>query len=173
MTQLWSFDLGEASGVVLGSFHPDAPYEPVAAWQIDGGAQGLKDFLENKEYWRTGGGGFFPPSSAIAVCEKFILNPGNEFQADLEGVIGEGVLLAKWNAVAPIIWQPRSKKFMGYGETTTKRADEILKAGGLWQEPPPNHEDARDVNDALIHALVYLRDQRHVPTLSRYFRNED
>lgn len=154
MTLLYSFDFGESTGIALGSFTDNEEYKLLRAWQVP---LGLDGFIE---WWDE----FTPMArSYVMVAEKFVARSGQNFVPDLTGVPLEGALAALWRG--EIHWQtPDHKGKAGL-------LDAILQAHGLWQEPPADHEDSRDANDAIIHALVYLRDNNHLPTLRKYFKN--
>lgn len=156
MTNLWSFDFGETTGIALGAYGPNKPYEFLTAWEVHYGLEGFID------WWR---GLDIPVSTFDAVvAEKFVLNPGeiNLSVPDLTGVPIEGALAAL--SPVPVVWQLRGIK--------TNVPDWILQDHGLWQTGlTVNHTDGRDANDAIIHALAYLHAIEHLPTLQEYFRN--
>lgn len=158
MTELWSFDFGESSGISVGRYDFATPYTPIGSWQVPGGLEGLAIWAEQHRsrvestIWRH------------AVVEKFVVPPGGHAgNLDIAGVPLEGVVptLFPWNSIT---WHTRADK----GRKGIM--DAILKESGLWVSADETEwEDARDVNDTLIQALVYLRNRNHLPTLRRYF----
>ena len=93
------------------------------------------------------------------VSEKFILRSGNQFTADLTPLKIEG----KIEMLGRVYWRPPSDK--------KQVPDDLLKEKGLWVEADDSGwEDARDINDAQVHALGYIAfDLGHRPTLKEYF----
>ncbi len=159
MTYLYAFDFGESTGISCGSYEDDSPYDLICTWQVHNGLDGFID------WWTTTNPLYDAPRKGdTIVAEKFVARSGQNFVPDLTGVPLEGALAALWRG--EIHWQtPDHKGKAGL-------LDAILQAHSLWQEPPVDHEDSRDANDAIIHSLVYLRDSNHFPTLRKYFRNE-
>lgn len=156
MTLIWGFDFGQATGVSLGEFTPATPYRLIDAWQVEDGTDGFIDWWGR--YMET------RPDDVI-VAERFVLNPGNEFVADLEGLRAEGALQALCARLRlQINWQERGYK--------TGVKDAVLVAHGLWQDILDDHTDGRDANDAIIHSLAYLKTRRHMPTLRKYFKED-
>lgn len=155
MTFLWGFDFGETTGISLATYTDTEAYALRACWEVHNGLDGFVEWYE-----QFGGIG----RADKVVAEKFVARSGQDFVPDLVGVPLEGALAALWRG--EINWQTPDRK----GKAGL--LDSILRAHGLWQEPPVDHEDSRDANDAIIHSLVYLRDSNHFPTLRKYFRNE-
>ena len=59
-------------------------------------------------------------------------------------------------------WQDRTQKALC--------KDEVLREHGLWLTGKQcNHTDARDIMDAQIHSLAYLK-KFHRPTLEKYWK---
>lgn len=111
-------------------------------------------------------------AECVVACEKFIAERRAE---DLTPLQIEGALMAAQQfAGAPeIVWQLRSRK-RNIGDGPTRTA--LLKEHGLWisddqarSDPKVDWKDARDVNDAAIHALIYAKDWEHLPTLRAYW----
>lgn len=154
MTLLYGFDFGETTGIACGHFDVGTPYQLNQAWEVLGGASGFLEWFR-REFGRGG-----PLERHVAVAEKFVLNPGNQFAADLTGVPIEGALAALWRG--KLYWQPPSAK-AGIPDT-------LLHEHGLWQTGESlDHTDGRDANDAIIHSLEFLRRSAHLPTLKHYF----
>jgi hypothetical protein len=97
----------------------------------------------------------------FVVSEQFVLNPGNEFTADLHACKVEGMLEMCFPEVR---YRLRSTK--------SQVPDQLLKDHGLWQTGADvQWEDGRDANDAIIHMLGFVAfDLEHLPTLRKYFR---
>ena len=154
MTFLYGFDFGESTGIAYGHYDDKCPYELFQAWQVPNGINGFLDWFHSE----FGEEGSRPLN--IAVAEKFVLNPGNQFAADLTGVPIEGALAALWRG--EIHWQPPSAK--------AGIPDALLREHGLWQTGDSlGHTDGRDANDAIIHSLEFLRRSAHLPSLKEYF----
>ena len=164
ITALHSFDPGYATGYSVGIYGPKLPYELVSKCVIPGGLEG---FLE----WADAGNFTDFSHEGLAqeyVVEKFISMAGGDFTADLIGVPIEGAIAAMISDRSQITWQTRSDK------GKAGMMDKILKAHDLWfTGGDVGWDDGRDVNDAIIHALVNLRNRNHMPTLQKYFRNEE
>lgn len=157
MTFLFCYDPGKITGFSQGYFDDDRPYELMDCRVFD--FESLSETFHNSD--------MADGIDDVRVIEKFRLNMGNEFLADLEGVQVEGMLRHQWPAYAgyKIHWQYRDEK----GKAGVM--DAILKKHGLWQEGGDvNWTDGRDVNDTIIHSLVWLRNHHHRPTLEKYFR---
>ncbi|AGY47138.1 hypothetical protein CN1A_29 [Clavibacter phage CN1A] len=154
MTYLLSFDPGVSSGIALGSFGPKQAYEFIEGWEPQGGTEGLIEWWTQHADWPGW-------DNTIWVSELFVL-ANNDFVANIESKRGEGAIMMMAHP-QKVNWQDRTRK--------AGVPNRILKEHGLWQSGVDyQHEDGRDVNDAIIHALEYLRSRVHIPTLKRYFR---
>lgn len=163
LTVLHSFDPGYATGYAVGVYETNRAYSLVEKCVIPGGLDG---FLE----W-SDAGNFIdysnPRTTQRYVIEKFVPMAGGE-TPDLDGVPIEGAIAAMIADRSQITWQLRSDK----GKKGVM--DAILKRHELWfTGGDVGWDDGRDVNDAIIHALVNLRNLNHLPTLRKYFRNEE
>lgn len=165
MPYLFSLDPGKNTGAALGYYDDDTPYQLLERWQIHGGLEGFAQWTEH------GAGGL---DFDERVVERFVLSGDNEFTADLtpkeiEGYL-RGVLTA--DEYAAITWQLRSDKsrLTGYPKSAVTKAQRqrvrfnFLKEHGLFAAGADND----DSNDAIVHALVYLK-RRHRPTVLRYW----
>lgn len=166
MTYLLAIDPGKNTGIALGFYDDETPYELRERWQVHGGLDGFKHWWpRNEDHWYW----------ADLVVEKFILDPSNQFTADLTPVHIEGalsVLLDRTERTHRVAWQPRTDKSLltGYpaGATSAQKQRarfDFLKRFDLF-EPGTDNDDS---NDAITHALVYLKKQRHLPTLRKYW----
>ena len=131
-------------------------------WQV---ADGLAGFVE---WWREHGckvvmfREWAYDKPITVVCEKFVLR-SNSFVADTEPLLIEGALTALHNG--NIVWQLRSDKSLV--------DDKVLKDHALWHTGKQvEWKDARDTNDAIIHALAYLKKNKHIPTLQKFWGEE-
>lgn len=156
-------DPGKNSGVALGYYDAVTPYQLLHRFQVH---EGLAGFIR---FWRWLESEHGRPDEL--VCEKFILDSGNEFTADLTPVEIEGALAVLWGE--PIIWQPRTakSKLTGYPASARTKAQRqrvrfnFLKQHGLFK--PGTEND--DSNDAICHALISLKMRRHYPTLKAFW----
>ena len=172
---LLTIDPGKSTGIVLGVFGEHVPYTRIGYWQVEGGTEGFCDwYLEHDggmvdvvdhlvTLFGEDGGGLQRRVKFDKVVEKFILNPGNTFTADLTPVEIQGALMAFGEYP---IWHNRTDKVLV--------KDEVLKRNDLWLTGSMVEcKDARDVNDATVHALAHMMKIRHKPTLQEYFRKEE
>lgn len=150
MTYTLSIDPGMATGIALGSFTDTTPWELVDRWIVKGGVEGFIHW-----YYAVA------PVQALMgrwVSERFVLRD-NDFIANCEPLRIEGAMLAF--GLNPI-FQLRTDKALC--------KDDVLKEHGLWTTGKMvGHVDGRDANDAIIHALAYMKKQKHYPTLRKYW----
>ena len=160
MTRLLSLDPGKNSGIALGHYDDSAPYTLVDRWQQHDGLEGFIYWWENER-----------PLFDVIVVERFVLDPSNQFTADLTPKEIEGALKALWRG--PIVWQLRGDKgaLCGYPPSAKTKAQR-QRVRNLWLDRfglfVPG-EDNQDSADAIVHSLVYLKRQRHLPTMKRYW----
>jgi len=172
---LLSIDPGKSTGIALGVYSKTVPYTRIKFWQVEGGTEGFCEWYDEHDgglldvvdhlqtLFGEDGGGIQRKIGYKKVVEKFILNPSNRFAADLTPVQIEGALTAYGEDVN---WQVRSDKSLV--------KDSVLKKNDLWLTGSQVEcKDARDVNDATIHALVFMMRRKHRPTLEQYFKNEE
>lgn len=154
---------GSTTGWGLWQLPADEPIVRLDYGCIKGGLDGFVEWtIEHHRYI----------AETLVVCEKFVAERRAE---DLTPLQIEGALIAAQHfAGAPeIVWQLRSRK-RNIGLPKERTA--LLKAHGLWisndqarEDPKVDWKDARDVNDAAIHALIYAKDWEHLPTLRAYW----
>lgn len=157
-TYLLSIDPGESIGIALGIFATDEPYELIETWQPRGGAVGFLNWWHSPALFNAAG---HWGDRDLIVSERFILrsSPKDGRVPNVEPVRIEGVMLGLGMDVH---YQDRWMK--------ASVNDSILKEHGLWQTGKKfDHPDGRDANDALIHALAYLKSIRHLPTLRKFW----
>lgn len=168
MTRILSLDGGKNSGISLGYYDALTPYRLLERWQVHGGVRG---FLR----WATE----VLPTLAVdeIVVERFVLSADNEFTAELQPVEIDGAIetlmhLGVWPDVTTT-WLGREKKgsLTGYPATAKTKAQrqrirfDFLERFGLFK--PGTEND--DSNDSIVQALVYLKLQRHYPTMITFW----
>lgn len=132
-----AFDPGGTTGVCLLRYTQMTPPELMYLHQISHGHEGFWQFFRG-----TVQKDFIHP-----VSEKWVEH--NVKGANREPLIIEGVEYTIWDET--ITWQEPAQKAL--------IPDEVLKKNNLWTP------DKRHQMDALIHALVYLRNSGHMPTI--------
>ena len=152
MKRLISIDPGMSTGMVLALYDADKRMEVIHAGQVAGGIQGALLEIED----------LIDPEMVI-VCEKFSPRPGARSWklAELEPLRIEGALEAIYGD--RIYWRkPEQRKLVRDLSTT----ELFLKANDYWTTPKDvGQKDADDANAATMHALGYLRDRAHRPTI--------
>lgn len=148
---IYAFDPGFATGMAVGEFSETEPLTLVQA--------AIFPYEDVRNLNRVVNR--LDEMPAFVVAEQFVLNPGNEFTADLHACKVEGMLEMCFPEVH---YRLRSTK--------SQVSDDLLKEHGLWQTGADvDWEDGRDANDAIIHMLGFMAfDQEHLPTLRKYFR---
>jgi hypothetical protein len=147
MPVMLSLDPGGTTGATLFQFSEEA--EPIILWtkQISGSLKGFLDwhwdFLEDIKL------------DGI-ICESFTLREG-VYGADLSPVYIIGALEALYPTIDIIYQEPKIKPLC---------TDERLKRIGLHLPGKPHS------NDATRHAIIYLRNNRHMPTLKMGWSDE-
>jgi hypothetical protein len=146
MTLLLSLDPGGTTGVALTEYDDDG-FEIVWHKQIKNGLQGFLDF-----HWDQ----LELLNLDKIVCENFTLREG-VYGADLTPVYIIGALEALY-PVTELSYQAPSMKPLC--------DDTRLKKMGLYT-PGSGH-----AMDAVRHAIIYLRNNKHIPTLKRGWSDE-
>jgi hypothetical protein len=149
MTYLWSFDPGFATGAALGYYDDETPYKIHATWSIPDGLDGFIDWL----------GSWGPTRYDDVVVERFIIDGTitGVWAPQIEGALSLFAFQEGFN----ITWHLRSDKSMlTAGDEPTR--NKWLKA--RFPDMKTQHE-----RDAVTHSLVYLKRQRHLPTLKQYW----
>lgn len=142
MTALLCLDPGGTTGWAFVHYDENTAPFVSAQGQITGGVIG---FL----HWYTTLG----VSWQGTVCESFILRPGVH-GADITPAYVIGALEAQaFNNNEVVNYQaPSQKKLCD---------DDVLKRMGLYTPGKPHS------NDAIRHGIIYLRNQKHLPTLRK------
>lgn len=199
MKTLISIDPGQSTGVVIGKYSEHLPFTLMHAFQFEGGVEGFlrsvnvqEDFIGVTRDLVFGETPEVPGVAATldyldedrdelvacstVVAEKFTARgSGNGFsyRTDaLEPLRVEGALLAM--GLNPEWRQPPKQYFMAPAGTPLnekkKLAHKWLKDKGLYIAPKDvGCKDANDARSAALHAIAWLRDKHHIPTLKHYF----
>jgi hypothetical protein len=140
MALVLSLDPGGTTGYAISSVTGETPLHIERSGQIKGGLKGFLDFhwdvLEDMEF------------SAI-ICESFTLREGI-YGADLSPVSIIGALEALY-PTTEIFYQSPSLKILC--------SDDRMKKLGVYEPGKPHR------NDAVRHAVINLRNNKHIPTL--------
>lgn len=162
MTYILSIDPGLITGLSVGHYSKSHGYELEKAWTRD--FRGLSDDLWNNTIPYD--------NKTVKVIERFVPQSGAEYtlkEDDLAGVEIIGMLKHALALPDQIIWRTRGQKSIA---GSPERSDQILKDHNLWQTGSMvDWHDGRDSNDSILHALGYLKDTNHIPTLREYFKD--
>jgi hypothetical protein len=152
---LLTFDPGKTTGWSLWCFDEDHPLQRLEYGLIKGGVHGFADWIEQHL-------GVMRPD--VLICEKWDRD-GRQFGRAEFSLPIEGLLIGACRALGlEITWQGTDMKALC--------KDSVLRASGLWlygKDPEIDWEDARDVNDAQIHALAWAKAHGHEPTTSLFW----
>lgn len=200
MKTLISIDCGMSTGIAVGTYSDEQPYELTHAYQIEGGVEGFlrvvsyytvdDDFsnaygetffsvdtmrgFEGFVHWHTATFDDDGSSNTVFIAEKFTARGGaNQFAyrtEALEPLRVEGALLAL--GIDPIWVSPQHMYFMsGESKNPMTNAHRWLKANGLHVTGKDvGCKDANDARSAILHSISYLRSIKHKPTLEKYFK---
>lgn len=147
MYRILSLDPGGTTGVAYGQYSGDSPYELIWHKQIGGGLKGFLDFE-----WDT----MADLNIDLIVCENFTLREG-VYGVDLSPVYIIGALEALYPLTDIMYQAPAIKPLCD---------DTRLKKMGLYT-PGRGH-----AMDAVRHAIIYLRNTKHIPTLRKGWQDE-
>lgn len=191
MKTLISLDPGFSTGLCVGTYSDDTPFELTHAFQIEGGVEG---FLKRVSTFENGYGDFLvaikdstgsfagetvgEETELTVLVEKFnargSANAGFSYTtASLEPLRVEGAILAL--GIKPQWVQPAQQYFLGGKDKAEKkkRQHKWMKDSGYFISPKSvGAKDADDARSALAHCISYLRRQKHKPTLD-LFREEE
>ena len=175
MTHILSFDPGKSSGVALGYFDDETPYQLVSAWQFMDGPRGLCNWIkyhraEHREdvpgdHWWDFDALTLPGYDILTIAEKFVPFPGKGFGQGLDStlpLVGEGVLIAL--DVMPNYPDPRWRRaveqyVVGGVNKPDKRSrlKSFLKATGNYMMPKElGAPDNEDMVSATAHGISYV-----------------
>lgn len=190
MKTLISIDPGVQTGLIVGTYSDDTPFELTHAFQIAGGVEG---FVQNVKTSENGYGDLLvrirdteeadvvlgDEVEMTVLVEKFnargSANAGFSYTSkSLEPLRIEGALIAMG---VPITWvQPPQQYFLPgkSKEEKKKRQHAWLKENGFYIAPKDvGCSDADDARSALAHCISHLRRQKHPPTLSLFRKDEN
>ena len=146
MPNVLSLDPGGTTGGAVIHYGPNSAPYIVEAFQIPSGLEG---FLA----WHAD----FKTQIDEIACEDFVLRPSVKFP-DLSPVRIIGALEAIYHRTTiPITYQSPSIKPLC--------SDEVLKRIGFYQKGKGH------ANDAIRHAIIYLRSKKHRPTIEMAWPN--
>ena len=164
---LLSIDPGLSSGLTTWEYGDSKPATLLKYWQVEGGIEG---FLE----WTSHNGIY----ADDVVVEKFTPRQSLTL-ASAEPLLIEGALIAlgyvppyKPGGKNPNWQHPAQMYFTGGDDLAAKkkRAHAWLKEHGLYVTGKDvGCKDALDARSSLLHAMVWFRKQKHLPTLRAYF----
>lgn len=152
---LLSIDPGEATGWSIWLVDEDRPIQRIEYGVTPNGVEGFLDYWESR--LRT-----LRPD--IIVFEEFILDGRTKFPPlvarDIQGALVANLRLA---GLPGLDLQRNSDKALC--------PDAVLAEHGLWLLPSEvDWEDARDINDSQIHAIVWAAFKNdHGPTQAAFF----
>jgi hypothetical protein len=143
MATLLALDPGKTTGASLWKYSSDEPLECTWHDQIEGGTKGFIHYM------------FDHAEPDIVVAEQFVLD-GRTPNPDVTPLQIEGALMAYYEHV--IFQRNNFKKHV---------SNELLKEHDLYWK------GEQHAMDSARHALAYMKINRHMPTLQKYFANEE
>lgn len=146
---LLCIDPGGTTGVSILNYSDTGEPKLWFYLQVENGLEGFIKFYRAMEPMYNWG---------EIVCESFTLRPGIKFP-DLSPVYIIGALEAMVKHTQKIIYQPPSSKPICN--------DDVLKRIGMHQRGKGH------VNDSTRHGIIYLRNQKHLPTIKMAWPKED
>lgn len=169
MSLIACVDPGLNTGATIGYFDAISPYRLLERFQIHGGEEGFKAWLEEGHL----------ADVDVLICEKFVL-ANNEFVADTIPLLLEGILIGaqRWGggivADVPIVWYENRMKsaLTGYPQEANTKSRrkrvrfDFLKRFGLFAAGT----EFDDSNDCVVYSLIYLKLAKHMPTLMAFWR---
>lgn len=197
MKTLTSLDPGVSTGLIVGTYSNDTPFELTHSFQIEGG---VEEFIKSVrvvqgrfgEYgllivetsnnsetqyidlWDYETPELCENESYTILCEKFTARgtatgPFALKTDALEPLRVEGAILAM--GIKPIWVSPVQQYILGGKDKAEKkkRQHAWLKEHGYYIAPKDvGTKDADDVRSATAHAISWLRRQKHQPTLDMF-----
>lgn len=183
MKTLISIDGGMSTGLIVGTYSDNTPFELTHAFQIEGGVEGFVERCytdsihvngETVTRFFTPRGGIILSNDLNVLVEKFTARGAAAgpfaLKTDaLEPLRVEGAILAM--GIKPIWVSPVQQYILGGKDKAEKkkRQHAWLKEHGYYIAPKDvGTKDADDVRSATAHAISWLRRQKHQPTLSQF-----
>lgn len=159
-------DPGMSNGLCEFAWADDAPFMAVHNFQFTGGASNLERVVRKLSTDRN---------YDVLVVEKFTPRQNEGFSLTRESVEplrGEGVLIGLGLEHLIQYAEPHQQYFMGGEDLREKkrRSREFLKQHGIYLTGKSvGQPDANDAISAQLHAISWLRRQRHMPTIEALF----
>ena len=135
---------GGDTGIVLLRYRDDEAPTLVTSWAVGNGLDGFRDWYINAWY-------------GLGIADTVIVEQFVHFKAvqiETTPILIEGVVRFIW---PDVVLSPASGK-------NTAVPDEVMKRLGLYIAG----DHHRDRNEACRHALRWLKNQKHVPTLRAF-----
>ena len=172
-----AIDPGKSSGVALFTWGKDEPFARTGAWQVTGGAEGLRDHLIKRDFHVGNGKAYYGRHALTTlVVEKFTPRPHASFNLTedaVEPLRCEGMLLGLGLDRERITWRhPSAQYFIGSetGEAAKRVARAWLRERDLYLKGSDvGQKDGHDAMSATLHAISALRSIKHIPTLLHFF----
>lgn len=188
MKYVLAFDPGKSSGVALLSYSDYQPAKLEAAWQFQGGTQGICDWLDLN--WASEPFGVFlyknqqiQRNAITVISEKFVPIPGGGFSQSLDStlpLVGEGILIGR--GLMPHYhkdekrWQRPQAMYKHGGKNLAEKkklSRAFLKEHEMYVTGKQvNSPDSDDAMSAILHGLGYITHTvKHQPTWEAYYGN--
>ena len=169
MTTLLAVDPGWSTGISYWNFSDSEPATLRDAWQVEGGVSGFLEWVRSEDI----------PHDFV-VSEKFTPRQSLTLRA-AEPLLIEGAMIAldiidPYDPKSPSWNHPAQMYFTGGDDLAEKkkRAHKWLKDKGLYVTGKDvGCKDALDVRSSMLHAMVWFRTRRHLPTLKRFFGGDE
>jgi len=140
------------TGIVFIEYTDATPAHALGGWAVQGGIEGFRDWVEthidDDEFVWPGTPSAYEPIDTVIV-EQFIDRQIGG--ADRSALLVEGIVRYLW---PDVVLSPASGK-------NTAVPDATLKRLGLYDDDSHHH----DVREASRHAVRWLKNQGHIPTL--------
>ena len=151
MKHILALDPGKTTGMSIWEYDAETPLSYVGHGQISGGVDGFIEYLYPVNV--------LPRQWDVIVSESFVLD-GRTPNPDVTPLKIEGVLESHAHRTGTLIRFQRNN--------FKKHVDnDLLKKHDLyWPGYPHAMDSAR-------HALAYMKTSMHLPTLNRYFNDDD
>ncbi len=160
VSSILSIDPGKSTGIALGRCSDSEEYELIGHWTILGGIHGFSQWVDHY--------GFLLKGADTVVCEDFQLTSSpvvpDTTPLLIKGAI-EYITRARTSAVVYQLPSQKSLLVRPGGKSTQSERFKWLKQQGF--NFPGTAND--DLNDAITHALVYLKRTGHRPTIERFW----